>query len=274
MQKPKLQPLFLEDLTLSFGGFRIERFAYHRHSNQSDKISNHKHSHSQFLLYLRGRGIQTTDLGKQPVMRGSFLYFPPETIHGFIKSIESPPLSLVFDFKEKKPVCAKPLFRSLPPAILSEIERSLHRTIHSADLGHLQSPRIAAEILTLFAVLHDNLGQGNEPNPRIHPVTSKIRRRLTELPKAVGSPRELAKLIGEDLSSLNRKIRNESGLNLGTLLDERRLELCYGALKAKKLPIAQIAWNAGFQDPNYFSRWFRKKVGQTPLQWSNKANLD
>ena len=143
--------------------------------------------------------------------------------------------------------------------------------IQSTDLDHDKSPRMAAQILTLFAVLHDNLGQGNESTTRIHPVTSKVRRLLTDLPKAVGSPRELATLIREDLSSLNRKIRNESGLNLGTLLDERRLELCYEGLLAKKLPISQIAWDTGFQDPNYFSRWFKKKVGQTPKQWQAGA---
>ena len=267
MQKQKLQPIFLEDLTLSFSGFKIQRFAHHKHSDQSDQISAHKHAHSQFLLYLRGRGIQTTSTRKQPVMRGSFLYFPPQTIHGFIKSMESPPLSLVFDFKEKKPLGSKPIFKSLAPPVLSEIERTLHRMIQSADLSHEKSPRMAAQILTLFAVLHDNLGQGNESSTRIHPVTSKVRRLLTDLPKVVGSPRELANLIGEDLSSLNRKIRNESGLNLGTLLDERRLELSYAGLKTKELPISQIAWDANFQDPNYFSRWFKKKVGQTPNQW-------
>jgi AraC family transcriptional regulator, transcriptional activator of pobA len=271
MQAQKLQPIFLENLTLSFAGFKIERFAYHKHSDQSDKISAHKHAHSQFLLYLRGRGIQTTGPDKQPVMRGSFLYFPPQTLHGFIKSMESPPLSLVFDFKEKKPLGSKPIFKSLAPAILSEIERTLHRTIQSTDLDHAKSPRIAAQILTLFAVLHDNLGQGNKSNPRIHPVTYKVRRLLADLSKIVGSPRELAKLIGEDLSSLNRKIRNESGLNLGTLLGERRLELSYAGLKTKELPISQIAWDAGFQDPNYFSRWFKKKVGQTPKQWQAGA---
>ena len=271
MQAQKLQPIFLENLSLSFAGFKIARFAYHKHSDQSDKVASHKHAHSQFLLYIRGRGIQTTSSGKQPVMRGSFLYFPPQTLHGFIKSMESPPLSLVFDFKEKKPFDPNPIFKNLAPAILSEIERTLHRTIESADLAHAQSPRIAAEILTLFAILHDSLDQGNESNPRIHPVTSKIRRLLADSPKAVGSPRELAKLLGEDLSSLNRKIRNESGLNLGTLLDERRLDIAYGGLQAKKLPISQIAWDCGFQDPNYFSRWFKKRLGQSPKQWQAGA---
>ena len=271
MEKKKIQPIFLENLTLSFAGYKIKRFAHHKHSDQSDKVTPHKHAHSQFLLYLRGRGIQTTGLSKQPVMRGSFLYFPPQTLHGFIKSMESPPLSLVFDFKEKNPLSPKPLFKSLPPAVLSEIERTLHHIIHSADLEEEKSPRMAAQTLSLFAVLHDSLRQRDESNPKIHPVTSKIRRLLAGLSKAVGSPRELANLLGEDLSSLNRKVRNESGLNLGTLLDERRLELAYSGLQAKVLPISQVAWEAGFEDPNYFARWFKKRVGQSPRQWKAGA---
>ena len=38
-------------------------------------------------------------------------------------------------------------------------------------------------------------------------------------------------------------------------------------LKKESLPISKIAWDCGFADPNYFARWFRKKVGQSPRQW-------
>ena len=78
---------------------------------------------------------------------------------------------------------------------------------------------------------------------------------------------EIARLTGEDLSSLNRKIRRESGLNLGALLDEIRQERSISGLKDEKMPIARVAWGCGFQDPNYYARWFRKKMGQSPRQW-------
>ena len=38
-------------------------------------------------------------------------------------------------------------------------------------------------------------------------------------------------------------------------------------LKDEKIPIARVAWDCGFQDPNYYARWFRKKIGQSPRQW-------
>ena len=262
MEKKKIQPIFLENLTLSFAGYKIKRFAHHKHSDQSDKVTPHKHAHSQFLLYLRGRGIQTTGLSKQPVMRGSFLYFPPQTLHGFIKSMESPPLSLVFDFKEKNPLSPKPLFKSLPPAVLSEIERTLHHIIHSADLEEEKSPRMAAQILSLFAVLHDSLRQRDESNPKIHPVTSKIRRLLAGLSKAVGSPRELANLLGEDLSSLNRKVRNESGLNLGTFSTNADWNSPTRGSKQRRFPYPKSHGRQALKTPTTFRAGLKKESGK------------
>ena len=49
---------------------------------------------------------------------------------------------------------------------------------------------------------------------KIYPYTSKIRRLLTDQTDYPKVSRRVAQLLKEDLSSLNRKIRNESTLNL------------------------------------------------------------
>ena len=98
----KFQPIFLEDLRISIPGYTILRLAHHRHTLKSDLIEEHTHTHSQFLLYLRGQGVQILNYEPMPVRRGALLYFPPGTPHGFIKSLKSPPLSLVINFKENK----------------------------------------------------------------------------------------------------------------------------------------------------------------------------
>jgi len=47
---------------------------------------------------------------------------------------------------------------------------------------------------------------------------------------------KLPKVLEEDLSSLNRKVRRESALNLGILLDEARQKRSYEGLKKENLP--------------------------------------
>ena len=150
MQKQKYNPYSLRISSCPSQGSRSRDLAHHKHSEQSDKVTPHKHAHSQFLLYLRGRGIQTTGLNKQPVMRGSFLYFPPQTLHGFIKSMESSPSPSSSISTRKNPLSSETSFKNLPPAVLSEIERTLHRIINSADLEQESLRQIAAQILSLF----------------------------------------------------------------------------------------------------------------------------
>ena len=265
------QPLFLENLRISIPGHSILRFAHHRHTARSDQVQDHHHKHSQFLLYLRGHGVQILGSESIPVRRGSFLYLPARTIHGFRKSMKASPLSLIMDFKEKRPLASRPMIRILSTQSLTEIESALNLMMRTADFGPSGSISGASKILHLFSLLHMELSNERSGQRKVHPQTEAARRTIENCPSMVSSPGRIALLMNEDLSSLNRKIRSESGLNLSTLLDEKRQRKAYELLLQKDRPIAEVAWRCGFQDPNYFSRWFRRKVGQTPSQWRSGA---
>lgn len=267
------QPIFLENLRISIPGYSILRFAHQRHTQGSDLIDTHRHPHSQFLLYLRGQGIQTLERDRIPVSRGSFLSFPPRVAHGFIKSMASPPISLVINFREREKKAIYTKHRSLPPVILSRVESILHALPQSVDITPASEISTAAKILDVFSILSGQLGSKSSATREVYPVTDKIRRVLRACGESPSSPAEIASLLDEDLSSLNRKVRRESNLNLTTLLDELRQERAFAGLREKKTRITEVAWHCGFQDPNYFTRWFRKKVGQSPRQWK-KGQMD
>ena len=162
---------------------------------------------------------------------------------------------------------AKDLDHSVPQAPLRILQRLLHQLVLSTDDSPDLTPITIAESLTLFAILHQNTLGTKDPTKAIYPVTAKVRRRLNKSEASFLKPSDIARGMGEDLSSLNRKLRNECGLNLGKLIDEHRLELSYEGLRQKQHPIAEVAWEAGFQDPNYFAGWFGRKVGQSPREW-------
>jgi AraC-like DNA-binding protein len=179
--------------------------------------------------------------------------------------MKSPPISLVINFKEKK-VLSNPIAqRVINPERLSEVEKTLNQMIRSVDLNPVQNIQLSVEILKIFSILFHEWN--NKEERKVFPVTQKIRSLLQNFQIIPKSPGELSTLLGEDLSSLNRKIRRESTLNLGTLLDEARQSRAFEQLKDPAHRISQIAWICGFSDPNYFARWFRKKVGQSPRQW-------
>jgi len=108
----------------------------------------------------------------------------------------------------------------LLPVRLSEIESILNQMIQSVDLNKAHSILASSQILQIFSLLFNELDEGNIKNRTVYPVTGKVRRLLNELPIIPKAPNEIAQILEEDLSSLNRKVRHETALNLGILLDE------------------------------------------------------
>jgi AraC family transcriptional regulator, transcriptional activator of pobA len=76
----------------------------------------------------------------------------------------------------------------------------------------------------------------------------------------------VAKETGYQPDYLNRKLKRETGVGLRALRDRLRLEAAQQCLRSDA-SIADAAARAGFEDPNYFARWFRKQTGATPSDW-------
>lgn len=267
------QTVYLKDLKISIPGISIIRLAHQRHSQKSDRISEHLHDHSQILLYLSGRGVQKIGRLRVEAHRGTLFYFPQKVKHGFLKTQKIPPLSLVIDFHEHKAISKDAIKKTIPISHLGEIEQSINRLVMNSDIRKENSPHTAGLILELFGLLYENLENSKNHNQKIYPFTAKIRRLLANREDVVRFPREIAAILEEDLSSINRKLRNELGINLSGLIDERRLEMCQKKLQTSSIGIGDVGWKCGFQDPNYFARWFRKKTGQSPRQWRTIQKL-
>src|SRR5690606_25931238 len=81
---------------------------------------------------------------------------------------------------------------------------------------------------------------------------------------------EYARIMGTSVSQLNKSVREAVGQTPATWLRERRL------LEAKRLLIhsdftfQEIAYELGFPDPSYFTKFFQKLTGMTPSQFKQK----
>ena len=58
-------------------------------------------------------------------------------------------------------------------------------------------------------------------------------------------------------------------LNITDFINSYKLKKAIPLIKENKLPIADIAFKAGFNDPKYFSRIFKKFYGMTPTEFSS-----
>ena len=71
-------------------------------------------------------------------------------------------------------------------------------------------------------------------------------------------------------SLLYKKIRAITDLNITDFINSFKLRKAVELIRENKQPIADIAFNVGFNDPKYFSRIFRKFYGMSPSEFQSQ----
>jgi AraC-like DNA-binding protein len=69
------------------------------------------------------------------------------------------------------------------------------------------------------------------------------------------------------LSSFKVAFREYFNSTPAAWLRQRRLDLSVHKLTSSDLPVGEVAFECGFEDPSHFIRVFKKKFGMTPLQY-------
>lgn len=68
-------------------------------------------------------------------------------------------------------------------------------------------------------------------------------------------------------SQLHRKLKALTGLSASKFIRSIRLAKAKEMMRDPDLPLANIAYDTGFNDPNYFSRIFKQEFGLSPSEW-------
>jgi AraC family transcriptional regulator, transcriptional activator of pobA len=259
-----LRPLLFSRLDVSAGGLKLLRLAVHRHLADHREVGAHRHGHAQVLLYLTGRGEQEMAGQRHPVGPGTLLLVPPGLSHAFHRTTPQAPLCLVLDYRGGG---TEQAVVRLPALLMREVRDGLHHLATWRATGAV-SLEAAGWALVLLGKLRAAAGAG----PRTVPaggIRARLERRLAEpgawaLPVAV-----LARRCGYQQDYLNRKVKEETGLTLNQFRARARLDRARAVLTGGGKSAA-AAEAAGFDDVNYFTRWFKQQTGQPPAAWARK----
>ena len=80
-----------------------------------------------------------------------------------------------------------------------------------------------------------------------------------------------ASALGLSAERLNRLVRAETGLSAQQMLHERLVRQACRQLLHTQAPVSQLAFELGFEDPAYFSRFFRRHTGQAPQAYRQQG---
>lgn len=248
-------PILIQKIEIQALGFVLRKLQLNRH--REAEVASHTHPYTQLILYLSGEGWQTIKDRRREAHAGDLFVIPPGVPHGFLQSGASRPLCLVLDYDMKDRDRTRSGHRRLPQSTLNELHDLLARVPRKGRLTLSDYPPIIAVIARLLESSPEQAAPSG-PVPLLERVSTLLR---TPAPLAV-----VAKETGYQPDYLNRKLKRETGIGLRALRDRLRLEAAQQSLRTDA-SIADAANRAGFDDPNYFARWFRKQTGVTPSDW-------
>ena len=263
------------DKPLDVGFMHVEtimerRYVHHGHA------AAHKHNQmTQIALWTSGGGIWMMEDEKLEFTAPAVSFVPSGVVHGFtVAAHESdaivvsvadgalPPIRALTTLNMTRPVMIRGMAGNPLWPHLTTVMRLLHDDYRSGR---------AAALAALVAVAANDIAgllQSDIAGERISDSLANAFRRLVDRHFRENWPVErYIDTLGTTPHLLDKACRNAHGLSVKAFIDERRL------LEAKRLllftvrSVEDVAYETGFRDPAYFSRFFRRRAGAPPGQW-------
>jgi AraC-like DNA-binding protein len=112
--------------------------------------------------------------------------------------------------------------------------------------------------------------QDHQPHPLVEKVLGHVLKRWTDGRMHPISMTDLCRVCGVSKTHLTRLFTVEYGLPPLRALRRIRLDRAGRMLVETSLPITDIAWQCGFDDPLSFSTAFRRELGVSPRDYRRK----
>lgn len=245
-------------------------------------IQSHRTAYYFFVFIVKGASTHNVDLHKMTVSSGQLLFLLPNQIHTpplqkggleyYKMSFDDDCLSLlpqqfpflinplneqVISFDETSQLRVKSLFE-----ILNQLLHSNNNTNAEIILAHLNS------LLTEFnhAYFKNVVNRNKIPDKLSKYIEFKIavETQLTEQPSIVS----MAKNLSVSVNSLYNLVKEFSGVSPKEFITNRLMLEAQRKLYYSKPSIKELAYDLGFNDPDYFSRLFKKSVGKSVGEYS------
>ena len=107
------------------------------------------------------------------------------------------------------------------------------------------------------------------PGGKVAAVSERFLQLVFERDKTPLSVSEYADILGVTPNYLNKTVKNRTRRTAIDWIEIARLNIAKMLLKDPGIPIADVSARTGLPDQSYFSRFFKKKTGQTPSEFRN-----
>jgi AraC family transcriptional activator of pobA len=249
------------------------------------------HAHPQYgqVIFVRsGRGVMNLEGSSAPFEGPCALLLPTECIHGldyemdvdrWVVTIEVSYLTQV-NTRLQEFIQLWALPRMIPLSYSAEAENEFHRLIRSLEqetksgaVGHIVGTEALLTTLLLLLVRGTQLEQNGSDNSTRQDIrlADRFRELIDQHYRENLQLQDYASMMAVSLVQLRAACAAATGQSPTKMIHARLITEAKRNLIFGDMSVEQIAFSLGFADAAYFTRFFRKEVGQAPSQFRASA---
>lgn len=230
-------------------------------------IAPHRHPDlHQFFHFERGAARMTVDGRSYDLPAGSVVNIPRRVVHGFVFATGTEGHVLTLPAAELPEAFEGPLAPRLGrwgvvrDALLAPLMQAILQR-HGAG-GAARVPLLRALAMQVACHVAEALEDAAPSlrDPRIATFEALVRQHFRDRWK-VG---DYASALAISPTHLNRLLRDATGEPASALIEAQQMREACRLLAYTRANVANVGYALGFEDPAYFSRCFRRRVGLSP----------
>lgn len=253
------------------------------------KTSPHAHpTYGQVIFVRNGRGLMNLEGSSVPFNAPCALLLPNECVHGLDYEVDVDRWVVTIEETYLRQINAKlPEFIQLwsEPRVIglgydSEVAgdfynliRRLEREVRSKALGHVVGTESLLTSLLLNLVRGIRLDQIDREGATRNAIrlADRFRELIHKHYRENLRLEDYASMMAVSQAQLRAACVAATGLSPTKMIHARIITEAKRDLVFGSMPIEQIAYGLGFMDAAYFTRFFRKEIGQSPGQFRSAA---
>ena len=285
------------DYRLGDSVLHLWRVQFHQHATTASAGSSHAHSRHQLLYYQRGHGRLEVDHQDYEIAAGSIFFVPAGRQHRFTSESEEAPICLAMDFsidEARTPLPkggpgeseaaillsllyaqpARPFpLQALDQRAIGDCISEIVRENEAREVGYTALTQANLLRLVALCVRGTQRAQGFGEHFRhtawrhrmiAERATALVQTHAARQPEL--SLSEASRHCATSPNHLNRILREQTGHTFRQMLIRQRLGVAHDLLARGEVNCTEAALHSGFDDPNYFSRAFRRVYGHSPSE--------
>lgn len=251
----------------------------------------HSHEFAELVIAYQGRGIHFTEDIEREIMAGNVFMLHGNIRHGYRRLENLALVNLIFLPESIAGLGIFPALQTLLPRP-GEVRGEELAPVLRLDPSELMEAMALVEMmekeerekknayrvmmtsgfLQLLALLLRRRQTVESPGPRQH--LSETMRYIENHFQDEISLSDLARIGKVSTSTMTRYFYRHTGFTpMEYLINYRIKKACAALVTAPEKSIAEVGFESGFSDSNYFTRVFRQKTGKSPREFRQSGTL-